>query len=86
MNCHDIFNYTFYPALYPSISTGNSSVGGPGGSNAWKTQEISSEKIQRWELTGSGLTLMDELDSVRMSDSDTLAMIKLDKIQDFMKK
>ena len=61
MNCHDIFNYTFYPALYPSISTGNSSVGGPGGSNAWKTQEISSEKIQRWELTGSGLILMDEL-------------------------
>ena len=44
-----------------------------GGSNAWKTQEISSEKIQRWELTGSGLTLMDELDSVRMSDSDTLS-------------
>ncbi|WP_031554731.1 clostripain-related cysteine peptidase [Oribacterium sp. FC2011] len=44
-----------------------------GGSNAWTTQEISSEKIQRWELSGSGITLKEELDSVRMSDSDTLA-------------
>ncbi|SEA84695.1 hypothetical protein SAMN05216349_13616 [Oribacterium sp. KHPX15] len=44
-----------------------------GGSNAWMTQEISSEKIQRWELSGSGITLKEELDSVRMSDSDTLA-------------
>ncbi len=44
-----------------------------GGSNAWMSHEISGEKLQRWELNGNGLTLMEELDSVRMSDPDTLS-------------
>ena len=33
-----------------------------GGSNAWRNYGISGDKIQRWELSGSGLTLKEELD------------------------
>ena len=44
-----------------------------GGSKEWLSYGISNEKIQRYELTGSGLALLEEKEDARMSESDTLA-------------
>ena len=44
-----------------------------GGSKEWLSYGISNEKIQRYELTGGGLALLEEKEDARMSDSDTLA-------------
>ena len=44
-----------------------------GGSNKWLNYGISGEKLQRWEVTGNGLTLVEENENARMSDADTLS-------------
>ncbi len=44
-----------------------------GGADQWMAHDISNRKLQRWEVTGEGLTLLEEMDSARMSDADTLA-------------
>jgi len=44
-----------------------------GGAKKWKTSGISASKLQRWEVTSRGLSLIDEQKSASMTDKSTLS-------------